>query len=270
MFRRHILRLATPFDAVFVINLDHRRDRWESISRQLTACGAASDDIMRYSAIDGAAMSPEHLAASGLISELGLLRLRRPPQEQIWGMDLTNGGVGCALSHIHLWAQVAARQLECALVLEDDSLLQPDMFAQFQRRFPAVPADWELVYLSGLDTEGKGPLMVVADGVRRVPQMHRTTNAYVVSARGARRLLDTVVPLTFQLDTEMTTRISSALPSGEMAVTGLPCYSLHPPLVVQATRFGSDIQGAVSHDTVAEEASRCRVAGWEAPPTNVN
>jgi len=274
-------------------------DRWRSISTQLSAAGfrgvdarvrhatttvpARSSaaftqygDVIHYAAVEGAVVSPDVLQRGGggrFITPLGLQRLRLPPAQQIWGMDLTPGGVGCALSHIHLWGTIAARGLQRVLVLEDDSLLPTNhtFLSRFAERWRAVPSSWQLVYLSGLDTEQRAPLLQVADGVSLVPRMHRTTNCYVVNASGARALLDTVVPLTFQLDTAMTTQLSAPvshllsqhqgagasaaawhrLPASEEVVVGVAgCFTLWPPLVVQATRFGSDIQAQaqVSHD----------------------
>ena len=262
------------FDRIYVINLARRQDRFVAMTTQLAACGFdVARQVVRYEAVDGSRADAATLVRRGLISPLGMKRLQRPESQRIWGMDLTPGGVGCALSHADIWSRVAALNLNKVLVLEDDCLIQPSFAADFDAAWlrvethPIVRDDWGLVYLSGLDTENRGHLLEVQPGLRLVPRMHRTTNAYVLRASGARQLMDACLPLTFQLDTEMTTRISTQLSNGEFAVTGVPCYSLHPPLIVQATRFGSDIQGGVSHDTRQEEVDRCRAAGWTSAPS---
>lgn len=44
--------------------------------------------------------------------------------------------------------------------------------------------------------------------IARVPQLHRTTNAYLIKTNGAARLLQLCRPLSYQLDTMMTLRTS--------------------------------------------------------------
>jgi len=219
-------------------------------------------------AVDGSLIDRARLAQSGLISPLGLARLNSA--SPIWGMDLTLGAVGCALSHINIWAEVAARQLQCALVLEDDCLFRHGSgdgvpFAdEYMRRMAYVPDDWEVVYLSGLDTQHQGHLLDLGNGVRRVHQFHRTTNAYVVSAEGARSLLKHCCPITFQLDTMMTMHCARDTRTQAMYVVAPVSYTLHPPLIVQATRWGSDIQLPSQSDELrhSEEQARIDDAGW--------
>lgn len=259
-------RIATPqlFDAVYVINLRRRPDRWAFISRQLQRAGFREGDYERFAAIDGDDVSAAGAGACGLLSRLGLLRLRESDARRIWGMDLNAGAVGCALSHMQLWATTAARRHRCALVVEDDSLFPRNFCERYAERMRHVPRDWELVYLSGLDTANQTPFLRVAEGVSRVPQMHRTTNCYVVSHQGARRLLELCFPLTYQLDTMMTMRAVPDVRSGVPHVVRPVCYTLQPPLVVQATRMGSDIQRDNGRDEIEEERARCRAAGWTA------
>ncbi|RNF07998.1 glycosyl transferase-like protein [Trypanosoma conorhini] len=251
-----------PFDAVYVINLDRRPDRWEFISRQLQRAGFREGDYERFVAIDGHAVDVQKARECGLVSLLGLLRLRERDGRRIWGMDLNPAAVGCALSHASIWATIAARRYGCALVVEDDSLFPRGFQQEYEERMRRVPRDWELLYVSGLDTANQASQLRVAEGVSRVPPLHRTTNCYVVSHQGARQLLQLCLPMTYQLDTMMTMHVTSDVEGGVPYVTSPVCYTLQPPLVVQATRMGSDIQSSTGRDEQAEERARCRAAGW--------
>lgn len=276
-----------PFRRVLVINLDRRPERWDFVRRQLVErAGLPASCIERVSAVEGRAVNMDRLRACGLLSRLGWRRLQEPVSRQIWGLDLNPGAVGCALSHIRLWSRIVSEGTATAstltklsyLVVEDDSLFPQGFLTACLARLAHVPADWQLLYLSGLDTANECPGLVVAPGVSRVPQFHRTTNAYAVTVEGARRLLHTCVPLTFQLDTMMTRNVFTESRESGDSVVGKPCfvhdpvsYTLQPPLVVQATRFGSDIQTPRSPDwspavAQAEEQERCRVAGWTSVP----
>ena len=185
--------------------------------------------VVHVEAVRGAACLPQlsRMVQAGLLTPLGAQRALLPESGKVWGMDLTPGAIGCALSHFLIWHAVAAMNaggaapgfVGGALVLEDDCLIPTQFLSKLGHRWSFVPPDWQLVYLSGLDTFGKGPRLpyfgrqAVPTGttpslqpslVRAVHQLHRTTNAYVVNASGARRLLELCCPLTFQLDTQMT------------------------------------------------------------------
>lgn len=110
--------------------------------------------------------------------------------------------------------------------------------------------------------------------IARVPQLHRTTNAYLVNTTGAARLLQLCRPLSYQLDTMMTLHISHSdtctVKSKENVTTNVNnddnvhkkisqnyhyyckssipfvidpvCYTIQPTVVTQAQKFTSDIQ----------------------------
>lgn len=185
-----------PFQKVFVINLDRRKDRWESIYKQLTGVvGISPDLIERVSAVDGQRLlqpphfspsslkiSPEKSAANEkrqgkwnqevlhrlvdakLLSPLGRRRLEASRREQIWGMDLTPGAVGCALSHLEVWRRILSLEVlsknrsqtpfwsksdsgenfrsifapplarNLYLVLEDDAVCSPSLLSDYHQR----------------------------------------------------------------------------------------------------------------------------------------
>lgn len=264
---------AACFARIFVINLDRRPQRWAAILKQLRQAGVPDPCIARFPAVDGTQLDIRKVYSSGLLSKLGYRRLQEPASNRIWGMDLSTGALGCALSHMQLWWTIVA--LNCHhtahvlctqdrhvrendpvyLVLEDDALLPQDFLHAYTDRTRHVPDDCELLYLGGLDTAHQCRSLSVASGVCRVPQLHRTTSAYTVTARAARGLLELCTPLTYQLDTMMTMNVRIDAPhtpsvSSDVATAALSvpfvhdpcCYTLQPPLVTQDTHFGSDIQ----------------------------
>lgn len=237
---------------------------------QLHRCLSGSSPLERVPAVDGATIDADRLLGYGLLSKLGHRRLQAPEAHQVWGMDLNFGAVGCALSHLWVWAHIAAAvpsAEDIYLVLEDDCLFPENFEAVCERRLQLVPPDWQLVYISGLDTANQCRDLQVAEGVCRVPQYHRTTNAYAMKQSAALPLIHRCFPLTFQLDTMMTIHATTRDRCGLPYVTSPVSYTLQPPVVVQATRMGSDIQAATTEDAEAVEARRCRDAGWKAVPS---
>lgn len=298
--RASLSSFGSHFSKVFLLNLDRRPDRWHAFQEGFRE--AAGEDslalVERVSAVDGSRVDMDALLKRGLLSRLGHRRLQEPPARRIWGMDLTPGAVGCALSHIKLWGRIAAAGaatpassqgsqggMGCMeggkgrpfLVMEDDCVFPPrgvDLASAYEERLRHVPSGgWDLLYLSGLDTANQCPQLMVGSGVARVPQFHRTTNAYVITPSGAEELLALTVPLTYQLDTTMTLQVGyEEGGAGGAGVVPPPyvrrprCYTLVPPLITQSALSVGDVQDGEERRTPeerrAEEADRRRAAGW--------
>jgi GR25 family glycosyltransferase involved in LPS biosynthesis len=80
-------------------------------------------------AVDGATLSGESLAATGLF----------PP-----GIDYTPGARGAALSHLKLWDEAIATG-QALTVAEDDAVFRPDFAAMRADLLAGLPDGWDLV-----------------------------------------------------------------------------------------------------------------------------
>lgn len=220
----------------------------------------------RWSAVDGRKFNMrtlETLVAGGEISKQGVSRLLLPDEQKVFGMDLTPGALGCALSHMHIWIDVMRRhgagefdgdEDTMFLVAEDDCEFLPGFSPDvFQDRLTEVPEDWQVVYLGGVDSMGLQPLLQVAPGVRRIYNGSRETTAYVMNIRGVRSALKVCFPLMWQLDTQLTLRgricdgLTLMAEDGserQLAYTIDPMsYLFWPPLVEQNKKdFQTDVQ----------------------------
>ena len=259
---------------MFVINLRKRQDRWQHITSELERAKISS--FTRIEAIDGAAQDISQCVRRGILSPFGASRIALRDEEKIWGMDLTEGGLGCALSHIRIWELVSALQLSCAMIAEDDTEFSPHFQSRFCRIVKEIPLNWELMYLSGLDVENKCTDLMVSDHIARVPQLYRTTNLYLINAKGAKELLDVCCPLHFQLDTQMTMHTEdtySSLPKNSPAtflksskpipvVSKPKMYAAVPCIAIQRTFFGTDVQSHMPPDPPGQESARRKQAGW--------
>ena len=226
----------------------------------------------RFHATDGRNLDP---AQCKDLSAFGLQRLQLPDRDKIWGMDLTTGALGCALSHFSLWRQIAAMRLEYAIIVEDDTEFSPDFTRRLRMAWRDLPAGWEFGFLSGLDTANTCQHMMVGPRISLVPEMYKTTNLYAITLRGAQKMLEKCVPLHFQLDTQITLgseplstnrlfanmRQTSMKPD-TMAVSSPRMYACVPPLAIQRTSFGSDIQFSLPEGFDQQEIARRKQAGW--------
>ena len=60
---------------------------------------------------------------------------------------MTDGQVGCLLSHYTLWKTLQYLPYDEILILEDDAELTPDFKSKFDDLYANLPTDWEFVYV---------------------------------------------------------------------------------------------------------------------------
>jgi len=104
------------FDKVFVINLDRRPDRLESITKRLDLLGI---EFERLQAIDGIDNYHPAIAA-------------------------------CAKSHYNAIELSISRGHDRVLILEDDAYFVDDFLAKFDKFSNNVPDDWDMIYFGAL------------------------------------------------------------------------------------------------------------------------
>jgi GR25 family glycosyltransferase involved in LPS biosynthesis len=107
------------FDKVYVINLDHSKDRLKFISNQLIKEGISFE---RYPAING-----------GLLDKYKLIKEGKLINERI-----TKGAIGCYLSHYNIWKKELNNGRNI-LVLEDDVILRKNLLKNFKEIYKQIP-----------------------------------------------------------------------------------------------------------------------------------
>eukprot|EP00929_Paragymnodinium_shiwhaense_P112699 TRINITY_DN80966_c0_g1_i1.p1 TRINITY_DN80966_c0_g1~~TRINITY_DN80966_c0_g1_i1.p1 ORF type:complete len:370 (+),score=43.62 TRINITY_DN80966_c0_g1_i1:47-1156(+) len=243
---------------IYCMNLDRRPERWEFMQKQFLRLRMPAQ---RLSAVDGKTLDVPRLAELGIIAPEAMPRYYLPLEQKLFGTDLTDGGIGCALSHLLIWKDIIER---CArgtadensvfLVIEDDCEFA-DGFNEWvlNERLKHVPADWEIVYLGGQDLLRRGDQYQAAPGVRRLYKGFRETTAYTINLKGAKACMEVCVPMYWQVDTHLndeSLRHGLRPPQpGETEYTMHPRgYYLWPPIVAQQRDgFPTDVQ-KVEHD----------------------
>lgn len=170
-------RSLKAVDKILFINLERRPERLAEFRRRFPFF--ASPKVERFQAVDGRELS----------AEPEIVELFR-------GNDhgYRRAVVGCALSHLAIWRRAIAQAWSTTLVLEDDAHFHPRFEELWSEAAPHLPSDQELTYVGGkfsLDAEVPQESDVGPHFVRPTRQ-HFTTNAYLVSAAGAEKLVKLV------------------------------------------------------------------------------
>ncbi|CAJ1421177.1 unnamed protein product [Effrenium voratum] len=260
-FARPALRARwNCFAHIYCVNLDDRPERWRFMQQQFEELQMPAQ---RWSAVDGRSLdfkALEELVYGGELSADAVQRLFLPNQQKVFGMDLTPGAIGCALSHMQIWLDIMQRhgqgefhgdERSQFLVVEDDCEFVAHLDEEHvQARLEEVPEDWQLVFLGGVDAMGLQPLLQISPGVRRVYNGSRETTAYAINVEGAREALKVCFPLSWQLDTMLTMNSRLCDPpmwvseDMQLSYTVRPMsYILWPPLALQNKKdFRTDVQ----------------------------
>ena len=181
---------STSIDDCYVINLDRRADRMEKLYANMPTLAGR---VQRTSAVEGKTlqMSP------------AIARLFRPHDFK-WKKPV----LGCALSHLRLWWQLAQERddINNYLILEDDVKMSPDWEARWTAAVPHLPENFDIVYLGGIlppNREGfESAKEKVNDHFSKVKEntffgqtkpnryFHWCAYSYVLSKQGARKVIE--------------------------------------------------------------------------------
>lgn len=176
----------------------------ERLTQFMTINGHLHLPFETMEAVDGLDLDREELARSGLTV----------PQ-----LDWRPGALGAAMSHRQCWLRVVESGRPMC-ILEDDIYMRRDFVQQANRLLAGLPEDWDHVQF-GFNTDAvldlqplqglnvRGPLSHHFPTVEQCEQFTRSSgdpilmplhmafgnSCYVVSSRGAQKLLDGVFPL---------------------------------------------------------------------------
>ena len=174
-------------DRTFVVNLDSRPDRWNSL---MDAEPVLEPMVTRISAVHGKTLK--------LTRDI-YKRYNNNPFK--WKKAI----IGCYMSHITIWKQIVEEPGDHFLILEDDVRFEAGWMTQWNRAAACIPADAELLYWGGVLPPNKMALSSVLVPVNDcwaairpntlcnkvlLPVFHFCTYSYIITKAGARKLLD--------------------------------------------------------------------------------
>ena len=190
------LKVHEPFmpgiDDCFVINLKRRKDRLE---RLYTNSPEFKSKVIEFEAYEG----------SKLILTKDLARLFRP-HDFMWKKAI----MGCALSHLNLWFQLANEKpdINNYLILEDDVKFANKWQEKWIEALPHLPENYDVIYLGGIlppNREGfetcKDPINKYFSKVKENTffgqneanrYFHWCAYSYILSKQGAQKIMATI------------------------------------------------------------------------------
>jgi GR25 family glycosyltransferase involved in LPS biosynthesis len=177
----------------FIVNLDTRLDRWQSLMKVEPYL---ENNSTRIAAVNGKTLKLDK-------SIYNIFKNNR--------FSWKKSVMGCFLSHIDIWTRIINEGEGVAdntqyLVLEDDVRFDKDWIDTWNKCVEHIPKDAELMYIGGVLPPNKAalpscleevnqywsqikPNMLFSPGIL-LPIFHFCTYSYVITKSGARKLLD--------------------------------------------------------------------------------
>ncbi|MEH6734685.1 MAG: glycosyltransferase family 25 protein [Shewanella sp.] len=177
---------------VFLINLDSSTERFTFMDEQLKQLGI---EYQRISAVYGKDLH-----------DIDIAKVYDPQTNlQKYDKKLNLGEIGCYLSHVQCWQMIIEQQLDYALILEDDSILDPALMTVIQH-INNLSADWDYIKLChGRKPKGIVKSIVLDDrfSLSTCLKLPASTRGQCVSFAGAQKLLATAYPIARPVDIDI-------------------------------------------------------------------
>ena len=199
---RHVPSMDLPFDGdcaqangldlpVVVINLPHRTDRWQTLSRRMSAVGLTK--LIRAPAMEGARLPDHQIAALLRFPANGIDSAPRSH------LTLTRPAIGCFLSHLAVWRWALGANLPRVLILEDDAAPAHDFCSvRLSSVLSSVPVEAGLIFLGRLIMGGLADRPMGSELARLY--YFNGTFAYLITPQACRTLVHHLFPLRAHID----------------------------------------------------------------------
>lgn len=223
--------LCNFFDSVIYITLSGAKERQSNIESQFSS-SELSQCLTKFFAVNGRNLDPR-LIDRNVISEIGISEAFSDAPKK-FGVTLTAGAVGCALSH-YLIYQDCYKATKPFLVLEDDIQIAENFDSKLEQVLKEISTiEYDIVYLGLHNIPSLNKNNTISEQLYKPAGMTCGTFGMIISNRGALKLLDTIFPINVQIDSSISHNKKK-----------LKIYATNEDLVKHTHIFGSDIQSKV-------------------------
>jgi len=219
-------RADITIDEYFFVNLDRAKDRLLFIANEFGKSTILKSKIKKWTALDGRNINPDWIP-SKIITKRAYDNITSglPVQR---GLSLTPGALGFYLTHIKIF-EYAVSQNKNIFIIDDDVLVNENFDVEICEILKELPATFDFCYLGYYDTNyQKIPFskkLFIPRGQLNGP------HAYILSPKGAKKLLDLIFPMDIQLDSVLYTLQNH-----------IEYYAAYERLAMYVDDFPSDIQ----------------------------
>lgn len=167
------------FDKIYILAINHSQEKYDDIQRRLGELGLANQ--VTYEIING-----HNGYTDPLPTDVSLYEGWAQPDgwNDFWKFEMSQGEIGCAISHTLVWQKMLQEGVERALILEEDFYSRLPLN---QLNEPDVQFDFAFLGRYVFDENEDRKI----DNNWCYPGLSYNTQAYVLTNQGAQKLLNT-------------------------------------------------------------------------------
>tara|TARA_E500000178_G_C17027753_1_gene758917 strand:+ start:198 stop:962 length:765 start_codon:yes stop_codon:yes gene_type:complete len=166
-----------PIEQTYIVNLDKDKHRFNSISKELKR---ENINFKRFSAIFGKDLDLNSERCQKFFSKKAIKELKA-------------GQMGCSMSHIILWEEIATKNNDnIYMILEDDAVLPKNFNKEVMKYIKEMPDNWDMLLLGANSLIGKKyseNLLYTDISIKK--NGNYGTYAYLIKPKSAQKLLKT-------------------------------------------------------------------------------
>ena len=152
--------------------------------------------------------------------------------------QLKKSEISLEYKHLKIYEDIIKNNIDSALILEDDVILDNDFINKFNFNLSNTPKDWDVIFIgSGCDLhipiEQQKPHTVA---YKKEHPASKCTDSYIIKKTAVEKILKTLIPFCFPIDFEL---------NYQMYIHNLNVYWWEPSIVKQGSQnglYGSSIQ----------------------------
>lgn len=152
--------------------------------------------------------------------------------------QLKKSEISLEYKHLKIYEDIIKNNIDSALILEDDVILDNDFINKFNFNLSNTPKDWDVIFIgSGCDLhipiEQQKPHTVA---YKKEHPASKCTDSYIIKKTAVEKILKTLIPFCFPIDFEL---------NYQMYINNLNVYWWEPSIVKQGSQnglYGSSIQ----------------------------
>lgn len=214
------------FDKIYYVNLDEDSNKNSFFLDQMSRT-CLKDNCIRFSATNGKEIDI-HLIGDDVITKHGRNSIIQKKQKT-FGISLTYGSLGCALSHKKIWEECKDKT-KPFLVLEDDAMPHKEFNNIFESIINKLSSiNYDIFYIGYNQIPGFKKVKI--DNVISKPSGLITgTYGYIVHPNGANKLLS-IFPISKQIDSSISDNLNK-----------FKVYCSTTQIIHASSKFGSKTQ----------------------------
>ena len=188
-------------DKFFYINLDGDVRREELLLKEISKSKILSNNIRRISAVNGKQLDLSKIKYE-LTEEAYNDITTNSRIKELGGLVMTYGALGYWVTICDLF-NLAIENNETYFVMDDDQIVSDNFDMLLENILKELPEDFDFCYTSTLTPQNMYELEPYSNNLHKPKTALWGPNSFIVSPNGAKNILDKILPIKYQIDTQL-------------------------------------------------------------------